>query len=105
MKKHPEIGASIVQQIPFLESAVPVILYHHERYDSTGYPEGLKGEAIPLNARIVMIADAIDSMMHARPYRNSLPIEKVLSELESNAGTQFDPDIVSLILKKRILQK
>jgi response regulator RpfG family c-di-GMP phosphodiesterase len=104
MKKHPEIGASIVQQIPFLESAVPVILYHHERYDGTGYPEGLKGEAIPLNARIVMIADAIDSMMHARPYRNSLPIETVLSELEGNVGTQFDPEIVTLILKKKILQ-
>lgn len=102
MRKHPEIGATIVQQVPFLEDAVPVILYHHERFDGKGYPKGIKGEEIPLTARIVMVADAIDSMMHARPYRDSLPMEKVLSELSDNAGTQFDPVIVELILKGKI---
>ena len=102
IKKHPEIGARIVRQVPFLEDVVPVILYHHERYDGKGYPEGLKGENIPLHARIVMVADAIDSMMHARPYRGSLPMEKVFKELEENIGTQFDPVIVELILKKKI---
>jgi HD-GYP domain-containing protein (c-di-GMP phosphodiesterase class II) len=102
IKKHPEIGTTIVQSVPFLEDAVPVILYHHERYDGKGYPEGLKGEKIPLNSRIVMVADAIDAMMHARPYRKSLPMDKVLSELRDNAGTQFDPAIVDLILTKKL---
>jgi len=102
MRKHPEIGATIVQQVPFLGDAVPVILYHHERFDGEGYPKGLKGEEIPLSARIVMVADAIDAMMHDRPYRNRLPIEKVLSELRDNAGTQFDPVIVDIVLKGKI---
>ncbi len=105
IKKHPEIGTTIVKSVPFLEDAIPVILYHHERYDGKGYPEGLKGEKIPINARIVMVADAIDSMMHARPYRDSLPMDKVLSELRDNAGTQFDPAIVDLILTKKISLK
>ena len=102
IKKHPVIGATIVQQVPFLEHAVQVILYHHERFDGKGYPKGLKGEEIPLTARIVMIADAIDSMMRARPYRNALAMEKVLSELRDYAGIQFDPLIVDLILKGKI---
>ncbi len=102
IKKHPIIGATIVQQVPFLEHAIPVILYHHESYDGKGYPKGLKGEKIPLTARIIMVADAIDSMMRARPYRNALPKEKVLSELRDYAGIQFDPQIVDLILKGKI---
>jgi len=102
IKKHPVIGATIVQQVPFLDYAVPVILYHHERFDGKGYPKGIKGEEIPLTARIVMIADAIDSMMRARPYRNALAMEKVLSELRDYAGIQFDPLIADLILKGKI---
>ncbi len=105
MKKHPEIGAKIVQAVPFLEEATSVILYHHERYDGTGFPKGLKGIEIPLSARIVMVADAIDSMMRSRPYRDKLPMEKVLSELRDNAGTQFDPMIVDLILRGKISLK
>ena len=102
IKKHPVIGATIVQQVPFLDYAVPVILYHHERFDGKGYPKGIKGEEIPLTARIVMIADAIDSMMRARPYRNALAMEKVLSELRDYAGIQFDPLIADLILKGKV---
>lgn len=102
IKKHPEIGATIVQQVPFLGDAIPVILYHHERFDGKGYPKGLKGEDIPLTARIVNVADAIDSMMHDRPYRNRLPMKRVLIELEDNAVTQFDPVIVDLILRGKI---
>jgi putative nucleotidyltransferase with HDIG domain len=102
MKKHPEIGATIVQSVPFLEDAIPVILYHHERFDGKGYPEGLKGEQIPLTARIVMVADAIDAMMRSRPYKDSLPVDKVLNELRNNAGTQFDPMIVDAILKGKV---
>jgi response regulator RpfG family c-di-GMP phosphodiesterase len=103
MKRHPEIGTSIVRQVPLLEYAIPVILNHHERFDGKGYPEGLTGETIPLTARIVIIADAIDAMMHARPYRGSLAMDKILSELEDNAGTQFDPGIVDMIFRKKML--
>ncbi len=102
MKKHPVIGVRIVQSVPFLEEAAPVILYHHERYDGKGYPEGVKGEQIPLSARIVIVTDAVDAMMSARPYRDALTISKVLSELRDNAGTQFDPQIVDIILKGKV---
>ncbi len=100
--KHPAIGARIVQSVPFLEDAIPVILYHHEKYDGTGYPDGIKGEKIPLSARIVAVADAIDAMMSARPYRDALTMDRVMSELRENAGTQFDPEMVDIILKGRV---
>lgn len=102
IKKHPAIGARIVQSVPFLEDAIPVILHHHERHDGTGYPAGLKGEQIPLSARIVMVADAVDAMMSARPYRDALMISKVERELRENAGIQFDPVIVDLILDGKV---
>ncbi|MBI5740287.1 MAG: response regulator [Nitrospirae bacterium] len=102
IKKHPAIGMRIVQSVPFLEDAIPVILYHHERYDGTGYPEGISGERIPLSARIVIVADAVDAMMSARPYRNALTAEKVMSELRDNAGTQFDPDVSDVLLSGRV---
>ncbi len=98
VKNHPAIGARIVKSVPFLEEAVPVILYHHERYDGTGYPEGFKKSQIPLSARIVLVADAVDAMMSDRPYRNALPVEQVMSELLHYSGTQFDPEITSIIL-------
>ncbi|MEF9425646.1 MAG: response regulator [Candidatus Mariimomonas ferrooxydans] len=102
VKKHPRIGATIVEQVPFLQDAIPVILHHHERYDGRGYPMGLKSEKIPLNSRIIVVADAIDAMMHSRPYRHSFPMQRVFFELEHNAGTQFDPMIIDLILKNKI---
>ncbi len=102
MRNHPAIGVRIVQSVPFLEDAIPVILYHHERYDGKGYPEGIQGEKIPKSARIVNVADAIDAMMSARPYRGALVMSNVMSELRDNAGTQFDPDIVDIILKGRV---
>jgi len=102
MKNHPAIGVRIVQSVPFLEDAIPVILYHHERYDGKGYPEGIQGEKIPKSARIVNVADAIDAMMSARPYRGALGMSNVMSELRDNAGTQFDPEIVDIILKGRV---
>jgi putative nucleotidyltransferase with HDIG domain len=103
IKKHPAIGARIVQAVPFLEEAIPVILYHHERYDGTGYPEGIGGESIPLSARIVMVADAIDAMMNSRPYRDALSPEKVFNELRDNSGSQFDPEVVDMILAGKVV--
>lgn len=102
MQKHPEIGARIVSAVPFLQDAVPVILYHHERFDGTGYPEGIKGDKIPFSARIVAIADAIDAMLRARPYRLDLPEELIIRELKDNSGTQFDPVMVKSILNSRM---
>lgn len=102
MKKHPAIGARIVQSIPFLEEAIPVILHHHERYDGTGYPQNLAGQDIPLAARIVMVSDAIDAMMRDRPYRMALAMDNVMRELQENAGTQFDPAITELILQGKV---
>ncbi len=102
VKKHPTIGVRIVQSVPFLEDAIPVILHHHERYDGKGYPGGVKGDQISLSARIVIVADAVDAMMSVRPYRNALSKDEVLSELRGNAGTQFDPDIVDILLKDTV---
>jgi putative nucleotidyltransferase with HDIG domain len=102
VKKHPSIGVRIVQEIHFLEDAVPVIKHHHERYDGMGYPEGVRGDDIPLSARIVVVADAIDAMMSARPYRSALPMDKVRQELSDNAGTQFDPSIVNIIMEGKV---
>ncbi|MCK5237448.1 MAG: response regulator [Deltaproteobacteria bacterium] len=95
---HPVLGAVIVTSIKMLEDYVPGIRHHHERYDGKGYPDGLKGDSIPLPARIICVADAIDAMMSSRPYRDGLPAEKVIDELKLNSGTQFDPDIVTVAL-------
>ncbi len=102
IRKHPSIGVRIVESVPFLEDAIPVILHHHERYDGKGYPEGLKGSRIPLTARIVVVADAVDAMMNSRPYRDALTTDRVMHELKSNAGTQFDPEIVEIIVQGRV---
>ena len=102
MRKHPNIGARIVNAVPFLEDTVEVILYHHERFDGTGYPEGLKGDKIPLTARIVAIADTVDAMMRDRPYRKALSYSQLIDELKNGSGTQFDPEIVTLIIDNKI---
>lgn len=105
IKKHPAIGVRIIKSIPFLEEAIPVILYHHEWYNGKGYPEGLEGENIPLVARIVCVADAVDAMMSDRLYRNALSIDDVLKELKRQSGTQFDSKIVDLILSGKVSLK
>jgi len=94
MRAHPEIGARIVSDLDFLKGARDVVLYHHERFDGKGYPEGLAGEAIPLEARIAKVADAFDAMMSDRPYRAALGIEKAVNELQVGKGSEFDPDVV-----------
>jgi HD-GYP domain-containing protein (c-di-GMP phosphodiesterase class II) len=98
MREHPAIGARIVSDLDFLKGAREVVLYHHERYDGRGYPEGLAGEAIPLEARIAKVADAFDAMMSSRPYRESLGLEKSIQELKDGKGTEFDPTVVDAFL-------
>jgi diguanylate cyclase (GGDEF)-like protein len=92
---HPQLGAQVVERVPALESLVPTILYHHERFDGTGHPAGLSGDQIPLEARIIAVADAFGAMTAYRPYREAVSDEEALAELARCAGTQFDPAVVS----------
>ena len=93
MKGHSSIGADIIKNIKTVPNIYNGVRYHHERYDGKGYPDGLKGEAIPYIARIIAVADAYDAMTSDRVYRKHLSSEQVLSELERGSGTQFDPEI------------
>lgn len=99
MQRHPEIGASIIDQIDFLKSLTPIILHHHERWDGNGYPAGLSAEDIPLLARVLAVADSFDAMTSERSYRARLTIAQARTELEAAAGTQFDPMIVAALLE------
>jgi diguanylate cyclase (GGDEF)-like protein/putative nucleotidyltransferase with HDIG domain len=97
MCTHAEEGASIINRLGFLSDAVPAIRHHHERYDGRGYPDGLKGEEIPLGARIIHVADAFDSMMTTRVYRRARPVSAALEELRNLAGEQFCPRCVAAL--------
>jgi PAS domain S-box-containing protein/putative nucleotidyltransferase with HDIG domain len=99
VKSHPERGAMILEPIKQLKDIVPIVRHHHERIDGTGYPDGLKGDEIPLLARILSVADAYDSITADRPYRKSPRLDYALSELRNNAGTQFDPKVVEALLE------
>jgi len=99
MFMHPVVGSGIVSQIGFLDNLAPIILHHHERYDGKGYPSKLKGEKIPLCARILSVVDSYESMASDRPYRRALSFKKIKEELMKGSGTQFDPKIVKVFLK------
>jgi HD-GYP domain-containing protein (c-di-GMP phosphodiesterase class II) len=99
MEYHSFIGTKILQSVKLLEPVLPLVYHHHERYDGTGYPDGLKGEDIPLGARIISVADAFESMTADRPYRKALPLEEAFAELRFCSGKQFDPEIVKVFLK------
>jgi putative two-component system response regulator len=99
MRTHPETGAKIVADLQFLKGAREVVLHHHERFDGTGYPDGLSGESIPLEARIIKVADAFDAMMSNRPYRDSLGLEKATTELSEGSGSEFDPEVAGVFLR------
>jgi putative two-component system response regulator len=100
MKMHTALGARILSgtQIPLLQLAEEIALYHHEQWDGNGYA-GIAGTAIPIAARIVAIVDTFDALTHARPYRPALPIDEALAELARQSGRQFDPRLVEAFLR------
>ncbi len=94
MHTHCEIGYNVLTRIPFLRDAAEIVLAHHEFFDGAGYPRGLRGEQIPLGARIISIANALDAMLSDCPYRSALPMSHGREEIQRCSGTQFDPKIV-----------
>ena len=98
MRGHPEIGGEIVKGVDFLRDALPAIRNHHERWDGTGYPAGLAGDRIPLEARILSIADGCDAMTARRPHRKPWTTDEAVADLRLEGGRQFDPELVDLII-------
>ena len=98
MKQHTRFGYRMLKGIEFLHQAIPIILHHHERFDGTGYPDGLAAEDIPLGARIFAVADAYDAITSNRPYRKGRSHELAVAEIRSGAATQFDPVVVDALL-------
>ena len=98
IKDHPNVGATLLSQVKGFERLVPIVRHHHERFDGKGYPDGLAGEGIPLEARILSVVDVFDAMTHERSYRTALSREETIAELERGAGSQLDPAVVEAFL-------
>ena len=96
IRDHPAKSVELIKPVAFLKPILPIILYHHEKYDGTGYPSGLKKEQIPLGARVMALVDAFEAMLRGRPYKNKLSVAEAISELKCNSGTQFDPMVVEV---------
>ena len=105
MRQHPELGARILEPITAYRAVIPLVLYHHENYDGSGYPEGLSGERIPLGARIFALADVYDALISDRPYRPAMENRKVLDSIRSGAGSEFDPKVVEAFFEVIKTQK
>jgi putative two-component system response regulator len=102
VQPHPLIGVKIVEGIDFFKDKIPMIRSHHEHYDGKGYPDGLIGEIIPLEARIIGVPDAFDAMTSLRPHRRAMPVDEVLVEMEKGKGRQFNPNILDIFLKEKL---
>jgi putative two-component system response regulator len=99
MKLHAPIGARLLSgsRLPLLQTAYEIALYHHERWDGTGYPQAIKGVAIPIAARIVAVADAFDALTHERPYKSAWSVEAAIAELQGCGGTRYDPAVIDAL--------
>ena len=99
MREHVERSIEMIRHLPSLDYVIPAVLGHHERFDGRGYPRGISGEDIPVSARCLTIADAFDAMVSKRSYKNKMPVEQALNEIERNLGTQFDPHLGRLFIQ------
>src|SRR3954447_14591912 len=97
MKIHPIVGAEIVEQVRFPYPVAPIVHAHHEKWDGSGYPAGIRGEAIPIGARILAAVDCLDALASDRQYRRALPLDEAMQVVLSEAGRSFDPDVVKLL--------
>ena len=102
MKVHPVIGAEILKQVKFPYPVVPIVRHHHEKWDGSGYPDGLKGEEIPIGARILAVVDCLDALASDRQYRRALPLHEAMAKVAAEADTSFDPAIVQLLEKRYV---
>ena len=98
MKRHPQIGQQILSNVDFLKPAADIVLTHEERFDGTGYPQGLREGEIPQGARIFAVMDALDAMAFDRPYRKAMPYEQIMEEIRKGKGIQFDPEVVDAFM-------
>jgi HD-GYP domain-containing protein (c-di-GMP phosphodiesterase class II) len=99
MRRHPEIAVDMLKDVHFLQTAMNIPHYHHERWNGTGYPQGLAGTDIPLSARLFSIVDVYDALTNVRPYRGPMPTAEALRYIQSQSGTHFDPDVVAAFLR------
>jgi putative nucleotidyltransferase with HDIG domain len=107
IKRHPLKGAQILRHLQILKPVIPIIMHHHERFDGSGYPSGLKKGQIPQGARIMAVADAFEAMVYGRPYRERKNVNEAIKEIKKKSGSQFDPRVVEAFLKiiRRITTK
>ena len=99
MRRHPELAAEMLEGIDYLRAALPIPLCHHEKWDGSGYPRGLAGEAIPLEARLFAVVDVYDAVTSVRPYRDPMTQTEALDLIRAGTGTHFDPDVVPVFLQ------
>ena len=102
MKIHPIVGAEILEQVDFPYPVVPIVRAHHEKWDGSGYPNGLAGEAIPIGARILAAVDCLDALASDRQYRKALPLDEAMAKVVSEAGKSFDPQVVAILRRRYI---
>jgi HD-GYP domain-containing protein (c-di-GMP phosphodiesterase class II) len=99
VRRHPELGASLLDRIPFLSGAREIVRFHHEKYDGTGYPHGLKGEDIPVGSRIFAVVDAFDALTTDRPYRSAVSYREAAAWIREQRGASFDPTVADVFLR------
>src|SRR4029079_7985835 len=102
MKIHPVVGAEILERVRFPYPVVPIVRAHHEKFDGSGYPFGLRGEEIPIGARILSAVDFLDAMASDRQYRRALPLDDVMARLQEESGKSFDPKVVAVLRRRYV---